>query len=199
MPSLRDGVLRWRAGVAALRLLHGWSVVRQPDRVWLERDLFHQLRRERDPEKLLFVGAAEYTRWYHRLFERGAVETIDIDESVARHGSPTRHVVGSCTDLSAHWPDGYFDAVVFNGVYGWGVDSDDDLRRTLTGIRAVLRPGGLLVFGFNDDEELDPLHVLSNRARYFADFESATLGGLWIVGFERYRRHTYLFFRPRSA
>lgn len=197
MRALTPRALAWGARVAALRLLQGWTAIRQPDRLWLERVLFYHLRREKDPDKVLFIGAAAYTRWYHRLFKKAALESIDVDESVARHGSPTRHVVGSCTELPRYWTQGYFDAVVFNGVYGWGVNGEDELRRTFRGIRHVLRPGGMLVFGYNEEPELDPLHVLDNRARYFSDFDSAPLAGMWIVGFERYRHHTYLFFRAR--
>ncbi|MFI5000571.1 MAG: methyltransferase, partial [Reyranellales bacterium] len=57
----------------------------------------------------------------------------------------------------------FFDCIVFNGVFGFGIDSPDDMRRAVKAMHDALRPGGLLIVGWNTDLHADPeeLGVLS--------------------------------------
>lgn len=183
---------RWGLKLALLRMVCGRERSHYPDRCWLEEVIFHQIRREYAPRKLLFIGVEEYTSWYHRLFVPSVFESIDADERKSRFGSPWRHVTASCADLLSHWEREYFDVVVFNGVYGWGVDDRETLERALAQIRSVLKKGGLLVFGFN--RTIDPLGILGQDRMYFDAYEPVALGGMRMVVFEHWEEHTFLYF-----
>jgi SAM-dependent methyltransferase len=50
-----------------------------------------------------------------------------------------------------------FDAVVCNGVLGYGVDAPEQQRRALGAMAAILRPDALLLLGWNTDKIDDPV------------------------------------------
>ena len=73
------------------------------------------------------------------------------------------------------------DVVVFNGVYGWGLNDPETLERTLQGFAELLRPDGELVFGWNDVAGHRPFDWRSLPARrrfeplHFAPLATASL------------------------
>jgi hypothetical protein len=84
--------------------------------------------------------------------------------------------------------------VVCNGVYGYGLNDAGDLRRAGDGFHAVLRPGGLLIFGWNNVPAHDPLG-LASRAGVFGGFVPARSApfGDWRHEVPSRNRHTYEF------
>ena len=96
------------------------------DRYLLEEVIFPELRSRDDIQNILFVGCEKYTAHYPAAFADRSFVTIDIDPFKARYGAD-RHVVDSITNLEAHFPPGAFDAVIFNGVIGWGLDQPDEI------------------------------------------------------------------------
>jgi SAM-dependent methyltransferase len=167
---------RWRRLVRAWPAGERWwvglldaIVARQPDRSYLRRLILPALAR--DPlRRVLFVGVRAYTRRYGEEFRRlagGGFFTIDSDPGAARWGEPGRHASGDVRRLDTHYPAGSFDAVVMNGVFGWGVDDRPDMDRAIEAIHAVLAPGGLLLVGWNTDRSHDP-DTLDAVARLFA-------------------------------
>jgi SAM-dependent methyltransferase len=132
-------------------------VARQSDRVYLRRTVLPALAEAR-PDRILFVGVRGYTRSYGSMFQGLPTEywTSDIDPAVAAFGAPNRHVTEDVRDLDSAFPPGFFDLVVLNGVFGWGVDRTDDMDRALDAIAAVLRSGGALLIGWNSDRAPDP-------------------------------------------
>ena len=76
-------------------------------------------------------------------------------------------------NLDAAFRPGFFDLVMLNGVFGWGVDAPDHMEQTLEAIAEVLAPGGTLLIGWNHDRSPDP-DTLSNIAL----FEPADYDGL---------------------
>lgn len=67
-----------------------------------------------------------------------------------------------------------FDAVLCNGVLGYGVDSAEDQREALAAVAAVLKDDGALLLGWNTDKIADPL----NDAVMGGLFEPAVRWGL---------------------
>jgi len=144
-----------------LPLIYGVSWVMMlgmPDRVILDRKIIPMLI-DRGAKRVLSIGVAYYNAHHPALFAKRGVElwTIDIDPQKARWGSPGRHVTGNALDLPRHLPSQSFDAVIFNGVLGDGIDDESSVNRVLTAIAAILKPRGLLVVGWNHDMTEDPM------------------------------------------
>ncbi|WP_295185842.1 class I SAM-dependent methyltransferase [uncultured Brevundimonas sp.] len=123
---------------------------------------------------ILWVGCREYTLDdYAALESRGAeVWTTDIDPAAARWGREGRHRTGDICEADRLFSDLTFDAVVCNGVLGYGVDSPDQQQRALNALAAILRPGGRLLLGWNTDKIADPVAAGLTDA----DFQAAPLG-----------------------
>jgi SAM-dependent methyltransferase len=124
-----------------------------PDRVFLEKRIFPALLKL-DLRRALLIGVAYYTWRYPAMFARRGVETwtIDIDPIKSRWGSHGRHVTGDAMELLRYFPAADLDLVVFNGVLGYGIDDVASAARVFRAVAAVLKPGGLLVLGWNTDK-----------------------------------------------
>ena len=107
--------------------------------------------------RILFVGTAPYTYRYEDLFAArpGQFTTIDVNPAAAVWGAPD-HIVGLIQEIGRWHPAGTFDGVVVNGVFGFGVDDPEAMRATIEAVHHVLKPGGLLVVGWNLDRHADP-------------------------------------------
>jgi SAM-dependent methyltransferase len=149
-----------------LRLLgvhrHYKYILKYAGRQFLEGECLPWLRQ--NYRRILFVGAAPYTYQYERLFrqDHDQYTTIDNHPSTAVWGGPI-HIVARIQDISRYRPKEFFDCIVFNGVFGFGIDHPDAMREAARAMSDVLRPGGLLIVGWNTDLHEDPeqLGVLS--------------------------------------
>jgi hypothetical protein len=143
--------------VQALReaVLAGY-VAGLPDRRYWESDIMPALLGA-GLERVLFVGCGSYTRHIPAAFEaRGiACWTTDIDAGNAAWGNPHRHIVCDIADIADHVPAAHFDAVLFNGVMGYGVTGR--LMETIAPVlHSILRPPGFLLIGWNHGLVEDP-------------------------------------------
>jgi hypothetical protein len=143
-------------------LLHVLDVNREynsfddlPSRHFLEHDVLPWLRDQQ--ARVLFVGTASYTYHYEKLFERNPDRfvTIDSNPSVGVWGA-RRHIVAPIQDIGLHEARCSFDCVILNGVFGFGVDEIKEMRATVEAVHAILRPGGLLVLGWNTTRHAAP-------------------------------------------
>lgn len=126
--------------------------------------------------RVLFVGCRSYTKDYGRFFTQKGIEywTTDIDPAARAWGAPDRHVVCDVSKIDAEFDPEYFDAVILNGVFGYGVDEVDLMNETLKAIRAILKPGGLLMIGWNTGLTDDP-RKLPNLGHHFVHVSPAPL------------------------
>jgi hypothetical protein len=126
-----------------------------PSRRFMEHDVLPWLRERY--VRILFVGTASYTYHYEEVFRhnRAQFTTIDSNPSAKVWGAP-QHIIAPIQAIELHRPASSFDCVVLNGVFGFGVDSAEDMRATLEAVHAVLRPQGLLVLGWNTSRHADP-------------------------------------------
>ncbi|GAA0629047.1 class I SAM-dependent methyltransferase [Brevundimonas kwangchunensis] len=109
--------------------------------------------------RILWIGCRAYTAEdYPALEAHGAeVWTTDIDPDAARWGRERRHRTGDVCTIDAFFGDLTFDAIVCNGVLGFGVDAPEAQSRALAAMAAILRPGGLMLLGWNTDKIDDPV------------------------------------------
>jgi SAM-dependent methyltransferase len=124
-----------------------------PSRRWLQTEIMPWLRER--CRSVLFVGTASYTWQYEDLFAAESYTTLDIAPAAAVWGA-AHHIVAPVQELTRHRPPGSFDGVILNGVLGFGIDTPREMRRAFEELHRALRPGGLLVVGWNTDRHEDP-------------------------------------------
>ena len=164
------------------------------DRYLLEEVIFPALRAKPEVHQILFVGCEWFTRHYPRRFAGREFTTIDVDPTKARYGAD-HHIVDSLTNLSQHFDTEALDAIVCNGVFGWGLDSPEEIDVAVRACYETLRPSGTFVVGWNDrDPWRPPAFAALESFRRFEPFAMPpfpwpvypTLGEM---------RHTYNFYR----
>jgi SAM-dependent methyltransferase len=187
--------LRW----IVARTLLGMGVplrLSSPDREVLEREILPYFASHDEFIRVLFVGCDWYTRRYERLFAGKDYMTIEVDVSRRPFGAK-RHIVASLADIGEHVSPETLDLVLCNGVFGWGLDTPNEASRAFAACATCLRPGGVLMLGWDDVAEhrpFDPLSLSALRALHpwqFPPFESSrrTVG-----------THVYDFFaKPHHA
>jgi SAM-dependent methyltransferase len=119
------------------------------DRRMLEDVILPACAARADCRRVLFVGCAAYTRCYEEIFAGCEYITIDPAPGRRRHGA-ARHIVAGLQELDAYLPPETLDLVVCNGVFGWGLDARSACEAAFAACRHALRPGGMLVLGWND-------------------------------------------------
>jgi hypothetical protein len=138
------------------------STMRSPDRAVL-RDHILPAFAENGGE-ILWVGCRRYTKEYPALLEArdATCWTIDIDPRVSRFGHPKRHITGSLLDAERLLPRKEWDAILCNGVFGFGIDEPSQQCHALAVMANLLAPGGWLMLGWNTDRVHD-MHALAAR------------------------------------
>lgn len=133
----------------------------RPDRRYMEDKLLPTFVRTR-PRRVLSVGVQTYCAHYSRYFAGTPAEywTIDLDPRVAKLGSRGRHIVANITDIHRFFGQDYFDIILLNGVFGWGIDGADDQDRALASLRRVVRGGGILLVGWDTHLVRDDLDAM---------------------------------------
>ncbi len=109
--------------------------------------------------RILWVGCRKYTAGYYALLEQAGAEvwTTDIESRLARWGRKGRHRTGDICEADRLFADTTFDAVLCNGVLGYGVDSVGQQTQALEALSRILIPGGRLLIGWNTDKISDPV------------------------------------------
>jgi hypothetical protein len=169
-----------------------------PDRDVLEQVIFPALRERSDVRRILFVGCDWYTRASVRAFDDRELWTIDADPAKARYGAQ-RHVVDTVAKLDAHFAPATFDAVIFNGILGYGVNDPDEAEVTVGQCFGCLRPGGLFVLGWDDEEGVRPVYPHSIAA--LRRFEPVTLPPFTAPTYPTFGsvRHVFEFYARPAA
>ncbi|MGH8258720.1 MAG: hypothetical protein ACREUG_03420, partial [Steroidobacteraceae bacterium] len=164
------------------------------DRRILEGVIFRYYARRADVRSILFVGCQWYTRHYGRAyFSQHDFWTIEPAEEARRHGA-RQHVIAPLERLDAFFPERYFDLIICNGVFGYGLDSGDQCEAAFDHCFTRLRDGGHLVLGRDDVPERTP--ILPANVQSLKRFRRVRFPPL---GTERYLtdtpyRHLYEFY-----
>ena len=157
----RKALLRLLFGEARAREINAARTTRRtmklPDRAFLRQVYIPAFAAEGG--KILWVGCRDYTPNCYPPLERegGEVWTTDIDPEAEAWGQPGRHRVGDIGQAGALFPDTRFAAVICNGVFGWGVDSQAQQAEAAAALASIMRPGGRLLLGWNTDRMADPI------------------------------------------
>jgi SAM-dependent methyltransferase len=176
--------------------LPGRARIRTEDRRLLEDTLLAGFAADPTLRALLFVGCDWYTRDYVELFapRRERFRTVDRDPAKARHGA-VGHLVAPMQALDRHFAAGSVDAIVANGVFGFGIDDRSELAAAFAAAHRVLRPDGTLVFGWNDVRPLAPFDPAEVAGEAGFSRSSANPLGAWRTTTETPLRHTFDTYR----
>jgi hypothetical protein len=117
------------------------------------------------PVKVLFIGCRIYTKPYESYFPDSEYWTLEIDPKQARWGAKL-HKIGDVRLVDSIFGHGIFDQVIFNGVLGFGVNTDGEQNQTFEALRRIMRPDGILVLGWNQGHCTDPLKLMSDRRMF---------------------------------
>lgn len=156
----RTFLTRLFAGEAGVQAMHSrrWRKIRDlPDRKLMAEAYIPAFATEGG--KILWVGSRAYTAEDYPVLESQGAEvwTTDIDPDAARWGVQGRHRTGDICEADTLFADHVFDAIVCNGVLGFGVDAPDQQRKCLQALSRILKPGGRLLLGWNVDKIGDPI------------------------------------------
>lgn len=137
---------------------------RLPDRRFLSRSVLPAVA-HLGPRRLLFVGCRRYTVPYCKYLVKAGIETwtIDIDPAARRWSVGGKHIVGDIAQADELFPDRFFDAVILNGVFGFGVNTAEQMDRCLLALSNIVSSGGLLIIGWNTDKTVDPIFLGSTK------------------------------------
>jgi SAM-dependent methyltransferase len=165
-----------------------------PNRRVLEDQILPGLAADPAIQRVLFVGCRWYTKIYADIFPGKQFWTIEIDPEQAKFGSPGRHIVDSYLNLAQHVGPDSFDAIVLNGVFGWGIDMPEDTEIAFAETWRALAPGGRLVIGYNDTPLNHPsyLQVPSAGLARFNAFAFGDLGERFVTPNDP-GNHTFTF------
>lgn len=126
------------------------------DRRILETQILPWYGSRPELRSVVFTGAQWYTRGYRHLFKGKSWRVIEVIPQAARwYGGPGA-ITGSVADIASWYEPGSLDLILFTGVFGYGLNSRDDLDRTLAGMHRCLRSGGELLFSWDDRPETCP-------------------------------------------
>lgn len=170
---------------------------RRTDRYLLEEVIFPALITDPAVGSVLFVGTAPYTRDYERLFGDTAFTSIDVDAKQAAFGS-SDHIIGSIVEIEDLVEADTFDALLMNGVIGFGLNELAQAEKAFEGVHRVLRPGGRLVLGWNEVAPYSPFSPEDIVA--LRKFLPEPLPPFTMARYPTYSplRHVYDFYRKPS-
>jgi hypothetical protein len=86
-----------------------------------------------------------------------------------------------------------FDTVVLSGVFGFGVDEVAGQEAAIAACAAVLKPGGLLVLGWNADLVADPSRLMEITRHFGASRDAELVNRVTFRG----STHTFDFYGRR--
>ena len=134
------------------------------DRRVLERIILPGYLADPRIRRVLFVGCDNYTTHYEqRFFASHDYWTIEPNPKMRRYGAK-QHVIAPLERLTDHFSPGFFDLIICNGVYGWGLDGAEQCKIALANCRTCLAPGGHHLIGWDDIPPHRPAVLLSEAA-----------------------------------
>lgn len=120
-----------------------------PDRIILEQKILPNLTGD-----VCFVGVASYVRHYWDKYfpQASSVTTVDSDHKVAKYGAKN-HILADVKYLDCK-TNTKFDYIVMHGIAGFGTSTVTHLGYAFRSAFLALKPGGLLIYGWNDSPTL---------------------------------------------
>jgi SAM-dependent methyltransferase len=129
---------------------HAYERKEFEDRDVLERIIFPYILAFFNPKKILDIGREGYQEFYNEFFKNRELWTIDIDPGKQEFGS-IHHITDDVSNIKKYFRNDFFDFILMNGVFGWGLNDNIKVQKTFNAIYDILKINGIFVLGFNDD------------------------------------------------
>lgn len=187
--------------ILSLSRLRGFDLyLNSPDRYVLEDIIIPKLAASKEIDKILFVGCDWYTKPYIKYFRNKEYWTIEIDEKKSKYGSK-KHIVDGLQNLGNYLENEYFDLIVCNGVFGWGINNKHDTEAAIKQCYNCLRPDGILVLGWNDVSTYRPYFAIEEceNLNNFEPYIFPPLSTFQYLTENSPTRHTYNFYIKPSV
>lgn len=181
------------------RILNIPHKVNTRDRVILENIIIPFYLARKKNQRLLFVGCAPYTEHYKEYFKDHEYWTIDPDPSQKSFGSKNKHYVIPLEEIENYFKEDFFDLIICNGVFGYGLNKPDQCEKAFDNCFSCLRENGSLILGWNDVPQYKPLDLESLESlRKFkkqkqSPFETEELKT------QGFANHTFNFYQKQLA
>jgi SAM-dependent methyltransferase len=122
-------------------------------------------------KRVLFVGCRWYTMLYGRQLIRASIDywTTDIDPALAIWGQQRHHIICDVAEIDHVCPSAWFDVVLLNGVFGYGINENSQMNRAVEAIARILRPSGILLIGWDTHKIPDPTDLDAVKTRFCRD------------------------------
>jgi SAM-dependent methyltransferase len=174
-----------------------------PERLFLSNEVMPWVAA--NCRKVLFVGTSSYTFQYERLFADDPDRYFTIDKlASARVWGSRHHIVALLQEVHHRCPPSFFDAIVCNGVLFYQIPETGDfgiggtpkeMDELSSALATVLKPGGLMVFGWNGKDEPPNLSLTTLLAGRFSSDPSLPWGVRRTFAGDT---HVFEFFRRKS-
>jgi hypothetical protein len=132
------------------------------DRYVLEKIIFPYFSGNDEYSNILFVGCDWFTKHYEQSFLGKNFWTIDNDKKKCHFGAKN-HIHDHLQNLIKYFHPEFFDIIICNGVFGWGINSREQIEYAFITCHKVLREEGILVIGWNDIPPRVPAFFLQER------------------------------------
>ena len=172
--------------------------LKSDNRLFLENQIFDLLnarfKQQGARTQCLFLGTDKRS-WHYPKCLDADLFTLDIEPKKAIYGNRGHHTIGSAGTLLQYYEPRYFDAIIANGLIGFGMNQLEDCEALLAGSHAVLKENGLLVLGYNDGAEFVNFKVRdSKNYKLFEEFvpNHQTLDRCQY----EFGDHTFVFLKP---
>jgi len=113
---------------------------RNEGRYIIERKIFPKIKNK----KVLLVGCASYTSDYPKRLQENELYSIDVNKEVVMYGAKN-HIIGSVVDIDKYFEKEFFDAILFFGVFGFGLNNKKEAEKALKNCYNVLKTGGVIM------------------------------------------------------
>lgn len=178
-----------------VRMQLGMDVsLRTADRQVLETVILPYFAAQTDDQRILFVGCQWYTKHYEKFFQGKEYWTIEVDPEAAKYGA-AHHVTDELQNLGNYFQSGYFNVIIYNGVFGWGIDTQAAAEVAFEQCHRCLAEGGILVFGWNNVPDRSPFPPETcSSLQAFQPFVFPPLASSDYLVPNSFKNHTFRFY-----
>lgn len=166
------------------------------DRYILKAVIFPYFIAKPEFSRVLFVGCKWYTHGYNIQFQNKEYWTLDIDPQQKKHGAK-QHITDMLENIDQYFSKDTLDLIICNGVFGWGLDKQEDVEKAFQKCFACLRSNGVFILGWNDIAKRRPFPP--EECQTLKLFDKYTFPPLRTSEYltKTFNRHKYYFYLKR--